>query len=80
MGTGVVDDAVDQAETGNINDDVVEEDTLISEAIRKIDNLRVGSEIDRANLNNAGLAVDNDNDPLPENLPSTRRSTTRPDT
>ena len=66
---------VAEAVTGNNNEDVAEEDALVSEAIRRIDNLRVGGEVDISDLNNAGLAVDNDNDPLPENLPS-RRSTT----
>ena len=66
----------DDTGTGNVNDDVVEEDTLINEAIRRIDNLRVGSEVDVSDFNNAGLAVDNDNDPLPENLPSRRSATT----
>ena len=68
-------DTVAGAVNINNNEDVVEEDTLISEAIRQIDNLRVGGEVEASDLHNAGLAVDNDNDPLPENLPS-RRSTT----
>ena len=65
----------DETGTGNVNGDAVEEDILINEAIQQIENLRVGGEVDVSDLNNAGLAVDNDNDPLPENLPSRRSAT-----
>ena len=38
--------------------------------------LRVGGEVDTPNFRNAGLSMDNDNDPLAENLPSRRSTTT----
>ena len=47
-----------------------EEDTSICDAIALIDHLRVGGEVGPTEFQNAGLTVDNNYNPLPENLPS----------
>ena len=47
-----------------------EEDTSICDAINFIDHLRVGGEVEPTEFQNVGLAVDNDNNPLSENLAS----------
>ena len=45
-----------------------EGDVPMSEILEQIATLRVGGEIEDTKFVNAGLVVDNDNDPLPENI------------
>lgn len=55
-----------EAVTGTNNEDVEEEYTLISEAIRQINHPHISGTVDTSDFHNASLTVDND--PLPENL------------
>ena len=61
-----IDDLIEQTfeELDNLNDEANPND----EETERIDNSRVGGEIDMLDVAAAGLVIDNDNDPLPENL------------
>ena len=72
-------------DNGGVDEEAVENTTVVCEeveytsirdAITLIDHLRVGGEVEATEFQNAGLTVDNDNDPLPENLPRTSNSNT----
>ena len=71
------DEETDEAVEGEDNNEEpeIEEDTTITDAILRINRLRIGGEVETSEFENAGLVVDNDNDPLPENAPTGRNNT-----
>ena len=64
----VEDEAVQRPNVNVEESDHEEDDTPMSAIIEQIASLHVGGKIEGNKFVNTGLVVDNDNDPLPENL------------
>ena len=66
--TAVEDEVVQRPNVNVEESNHEEDDTPMSAILEQIAGLHVGGEIEANEFANAGLVVDNDNDPLPENL------------